>query len=231
MRRVIRSCQRSRWILAVALFAVLPAFAQDYKAEAVTTPPPADVPKALQDAVQAQGARLLDSGGKAIGEIWLAKAITGAASPTSSGDVIYGAIEPGAFVGVLHFPGDGSDFRGQKIKSGYYSLRYDLIPADGNHMGVSQYRDFLLLVPVAQDASPATPLKFEDLVKISRQASGTSHPGVLSLDPADSAPSTLPGAFKDDSGDWALAAKAQVAAGGTAKDLTMAIVLVGMYLG
>lgn len=227
MRRFVRS----HWILAVALLAALPAFAQgDYKGEALSSPAPADVPKALQDALQAQGARLLDAQGKPLGEIWLAKAIAGQAS-SGSGDVIYGSIAQGAFVGVLHYPGSGSDFRGQSIKSGYYSLRYDLIPQDGNHMGVSQYRDFLLLVPVAQDTDPTKPLKFEDVVKLSRAASGTGHPSVLSLDPADSAPGSLPGAFKDDSGNWAIAAKTQVQAGGATKDLTMAIVLVGKYQG
>jgi hypothetical protein len=226
----MRRFMRSLWILA--LLAALPAFAQgDYKAEALTTPAPADVPKALQDALQTQGAKLVDGQGNPLGEIWLAKAIGGQAS-SGAGDVIYGTIAPGSFVGVLHYPGSGLDFRGQSIKSGYYSLRYDLIPQDGNHMGVSQYRDFLLLVPVAQDADPTKPLKFEDLVKISRQASGTGHPGILCLDPADGAPGTLPGAFKDDSGNWAIAAKTQVKAeGGAAQDLTMAIVLVGKYQG
>jgi hypothetical protein len=229
----MRRLMRSHWFLAVALLAALPAFAQDeYKAQALSTPPPSDVPQVLQNAVQAQGVQFLDAQGKPVAEIWLAKTLTGQASPDTSGDVIYGSVDPGAFVGVLHYPAGGSDFRGQNIKSGYYSLRYDLIPQDGNHMGVSQYRDFLLLVPVGQDPDPAKPLKFDDAVKLSRQASGTSHPGILCLDPTDSAPSTLPGAFKDDSDNWAVAAKTQVKPeGGAAKDLTMAIVLIGKYQG
>jgi hypothetical protein len=228
----MRRLMRCHLFLAVTLLAAVSAFGQDYKAEALSSPPPADVPKALQNAVQATGVRFLDGQGKPLAEIWLAKAVTGQATPSTSGDTIYGSVDPGAFVGVLHYPGGGADFRGQNIKSGYYSLRYDLIPADGNHMGVSQYRDFLLLVPVAQDADPTKPLKFDDAVKLSRAASGTSHPGVLSMDAADSAPSSLPGAFKDDSGNWAVAAKTQVQPeGGAAKDLTMAIVLVGKYQG
>ena len=226
----MRRFMRSLWILA--LLAALPAFAQgDYKGEALASPAPADVPKALADVLQPQGAKLVDGQGNPLGEIWLAKSIAGQAS-TSSGDIIYGSIQPGAFVGVLHYPAGGSDFRGQSIKSGYYSLRYDLIPQDGNHMGVSQYRDFLVLLPVAQDTDPTKALKFEDAVKLSRAASGTGHPGVLSLDPADGAPSSLPGALKDDSGNWAIAAKTQVKAeGGAATDLTMVIVLVGKYQG
>src|SRR5512143_1404876 len=187
MRRFIRFCRHSRWILAVGLLAALPAYSQSYKAEALATPAPADVPKVLQDLLQPQGARFLDGQGNPFAEIWLAKAISGQAA-NSSGDVIYGSIAPGSFVGVLHYPGEGADFRGQRIKSGYYSMRYDLIPQDGNHMGVSQYRDFLLLVPVAQDADPSAPVKFDDLMKLSRQASGTGHAGVLCLDTAEKAP-------------------------------------------
>jgi hypothetical protein len=229
MRRLIHA----RLFLAVAMLTALSAFAQgDYKAETISGPPPADVPKVLQDAVLAQGARLLDNQGKPLAEIWLAKTLVGQANPSSSMDIIYGSIQPGAFVGVLHYPNGGSDFRGQNIKSGFYTLRYDLIPQDGNHMGVSQYRDFLLLMPVAQDTDPSKPLKFEDAMKLSRAASGTSHPGVLSMDTTDQASGALPTAFKDDMGNWVLAAKTQVKAeGGAAKDLPMAIVLVGKYQG
>ena len=97
---------------------------------------------------------------------------------------------------------------------------------------MSQYRDFLLLLPIDQDADPTVPLKFEDVIKLSRKASGTGHPGILSLDPTDEAPSTLPGAMKDYSDNWAIVAKTQVKAeGGEAKELPMAIVLVGKYEG
>lgn len=228
--------QRTRvqkWLLVAALFAAIPAFGQGaYKAEALTSPPPADVPKILQDAVQPQGARFVDSSGKTLAEIWLAKSITGRANPDSSPDILYGAIDPGAFAGVIHFPDGASDFRGQHIKPGFFSLRYDLIPQDGNHMGVSQYRDFLLLVPVAQDADPTKPLMMNDVVKLSREVTGTGHPGVLVMDPKNDNASALPAAFQDDMNDWALATKVQVKpANGAAQDLPVAIVLVGKYQG
>jgi hypothetical protein len=223
----------SRLFLAVALFTSLSAFAQgNYKVETISGPPPSDVPKALQDVLQPQGERFLDDQGKPLAEIWLAKTLAGQANPSSSMDIIYGSVQPGAFVGVLHYPDGGSDFRGQNIKSGFYTLRYDLIPQDGNHMGVSQYRDFLLLVPVDLDPDPAKPMGFKEVVKLSRQASGTSHPGVLSMDTTDPVSGQLPAVFQDDMGDWALAAKTQVQpAGGAATDLTIAFVLVGKYQG
>lgn len=229
MRRFIHP----RLLVALALVAALPAFAEgNYKAEALNRLPASDVPKVLQEALQPQGARFLDDQGSAVAEVWLAKTLSGAASPSSSMDVLYGSVAPGAFVGVLHFPNGGKDFRGQDVKSGYYTMRYDLVPQDGNHMGVSQYRDFILLIPVAQDPDPAQALKFEDAVKLSRQTTGTGHPGILSMDPVDESTREFPSAFRDGSNDWALAAKTQVKAeGGAAKDLPMAIVLVGKYEG
>ena len=85
----------------------------------------------------------------------------------------------GAFLGVLHFPNPTTDFRSQTIKAGYYTLRYGLIPQDGNHMGVNPYRDAFVLGPVSADPGPDKTLSFDDLVKLSRQASGTPHPGFL----------------------------------------------------
>lgn len=228
MRRLIHP----RLFLALAIMVALPAFAQDqYKAEAINNLP-SGVPENIQQALEPQGTRFVDGAGKTLAEVWLAKTVDGQASPNTSMDVIYGAVAPGAFVGVLHYPDGGSDFRGQNIKSGYYTLRYDLIPQDGNHMGVSQYRDFLLLVPIAQDTDPAKPLKFEQAVKESRASTGTGHPGILSMESTDQIPSDLPAAFKDYSDDWAVAAKTQVKpAGGEAKDLPLAFVLVGKYEG
>jgi hypothetical protein len=227
MRRVFM-----RLLLAAAFVAAIPAFGQNYNTEAISSLPSSDVPKVLQDALQPSGVRFLDGSGKALAEIWLAKAISGRATPDTSMDIACGSIVPGAFAGVVHFPNGESDFRGQNIKSGYFSLRYDLIPQDGNHMGVSQYRDFLLLVPVAQDPDPAKPLKMEDVVKLSREVTGTGHPGVLVMDSLDQAPSQFPSAFKDFLDNWALAMKTQVKPeGGDAKDQTMLIVLVGKYEG
>lgn len=229
MRRFIHP----RLLVACALVAALPAFAEgNYKAEALNRLPASDVPKVLQEALQSQGARFLDDQGNAVAEVWLAKTVSGAASPNSSMDVLYGSVAPGALVGVLHFPNGGKDFRGQDVKTGYYTMRYELVPQDGNHMGVSQYRDFILLIPVAQDPDPAQALKFEDAVRLSRQTTGTGHPAVLSMDPVGKSMRELPSAFRDDASDWALAAKTQVKPqGGEAKDLPIAVILIGKYEG
>ncbi len=213
-----------RLLIAALLVSASTLFAQgNYKVEPAGAPP-ADVPKAVADLLSKTGAKLVSDQGP-VAEIWLRQDIPAAASPDSSSDVLYGAIAPGTLVGVLHFPAAATDFRGQPIKAGYYTLRYDLVPQDGNHMGVSQYRDFLLLVPTAQDTSPTATLAFNDLVKLSRASTGTGHPGVLVMDPVNQSAGQLPAAFKDDLGNWAV----QLKGASGSKDLPLAVVLVGKY--
>jgi len=224
---------RIRSLLVAVLLSATSAFAQaNYKVEIVNGLPSSDVPKMVQDVLQSQGARLVSDQGAAVCEMWLRKALPAQQSPNSSMDVLYGSLALGTMVGVLHFPSQGSDFRGQTLKPGYYTLRYEFVPQDGNHMGVSQYRDFLLLLPAAQDANPDAVLKFDEVVKLSRLATGSGHPGILSMDPTSPSASRLPAAFKDDLEHWALEVMTQLkdTAGGE-KDFPLAIVLVGKYVG
>jgi hypothetical protein len=78
------------------------------------------------------------------------------------------------------------------IKPGTYTLRYGIQPANGDHLGVSPFREFLLLSPASQDADPA-PRKHDALIDLSKQTIGGSHPAVWSLDPpvATEAPLTV----------------------------------------
>ena len=192
-----------------------------YKTGATGAVNSTDVPKALADTLEAQGTRLLDDKGAAVGEVWLLKSITLGPAGASS-DAVYPALSVGTLVGVMHFPAPGSDFRGQTIKPGYYTMRYAKIPQDGNHMGVNPYPDFLLLSPVAADTQVSQALKVEDLLKLSKQASGTAHPAVLSLIPVSQGAS-FPSAVQDDQGRWAL----QVKLSGGGQQVPIALVLVG----
>ncbi len=214
-------------LIAVQMLCAASALAQgDYKAEAVGVPNPADLPKALQDVLQSTGVRLVDGRGAAVCELWLRKSIPTRQDAAGSADVLYEGLGMGTLIGVVEFPKGGSDFRGQSIKSGFYTLRYALIPQDGNHMGVSPYRDFLLLGPVAQDKDIDKQLSFEEAVKLGRQASGTGHPAVLSLGPPAGA-NSFPAAFKDDQGHWLVIVKASGKSAGGEQEFPLAIVLVG----
>jgi hypothetical protein len=192
-----------------------------YKLDKAPLSASSDFPKPLQSAVQPEGERLLDSKGAPVSEIWFSKSVPARASGSSTGDVLYGGLTMGEFVGVLHFPNAGSDFRGQSIKPGYYAMRYALIPQDGNHMGVSPNRDFVLLTPVTADADPAKTVGFNDLVKLSKQASGTNHPAVISLAAANG--QNFPSVGQDDQGHWTLQVKLPTSSG----ELPFALVVVG----
>jgi hypothetical protein len=210
--------------VAVLLCAVISAFGQDYKADAIGAAP-ADVPAAIQSTLDAQGARVTSAQGATVCEVWLRKPLPASASPNTSSDVLFGALPQGAFVGVVHFPAPITDFRSQTIKAGFYTLRYAVIPQDGNHMGVNSTRDAFVMAPVAADSDPTKVLKFEDLVKMSTQASGTPHPGFLVGAAVNG--SNFPAVAKDDAGNWDL----QIKGHGSSGDLPLAFTVSGHWQG
>jgi len=177
--------------------------AQSYKVQSSATPAPQDLTGPVRDALSANAVQVTGASGP-LCEIWPAKTLQPAATPDTSLGVNFGQIAQGTLVGAVKFDAAGGDYRGQPIKPGVYTLRYMLQPVDGNHQGVSPYRDYLLAVPAAADpdAGNLTP---DNLVKLSKKASGTGHPSVWSLVPADNAPATLPAVGHQDDGDlWIL---------------------------
>ncbi len=215
----------------VLLFAATALWGQGtYKA--VEGGPPAAVPGGVQSALESQSVELENSQGSPVCEIWWRKGIPYAKPASPAPDVIYAGLNIGEFLGVIHFPGNGTDYRGQSLKAGYYTLRYALIPQDGNHMGVSNYRDFLLMIPISDDTNPAQDMTFDQVVKASRLATGTGHPAVLMVDPVNQGSSmTFPSAIQDDQGNWAVDVKLDTSDSGQAQQLPFSLVLVGQYQG
>ena len=162
--------------LLVSLLAT--AWAQDYKVEAVPAAP-SGLPAAYASAIQAQGYRVTGPNGPWC-EVWFRNSVPTGAKPTD--DAILFPIPQGALVGVLRFPSEGADRRGQTIKAGLYTMRYSDFPVDGAHQGVAPQRDFLLLTPIANDADPNATPAFDQLVQMSTKASGTPHPAVFSIE-------------------------------------------------
>src|SRR5271165_1795711 len=135
----------------------------------------------LKHAVEGKGYRVtLDDGWTA--EFWFAKQLK-----TATRDVpgaLYPELASAEFVGVVSLPKGMTDFRGQAIPAGAYTLRYQLLPQDGNHLGVSPNPDFLLAIPVASDGDPETHYLSRKLVALSAQSTGTGHPAVIAMDTA-----------------------------------------------
>jgi hypothetical protein len=165
--------------------------------------PPADVNPAMAGLLQKDGIRVLD-GKKVISEIWFRSAAPSGAKSTEEA-VTLPTIPVGAFLGVIRLPEGGPDRRGQTLKPGVYSLRYANYPQNGDHQGVEPQRDFLVLSPIADDKDPNANIKFDALMELSRKASSTPHPAVMSMWRVDSG--FTPGIAAGAESEWVLQTK------------------------
>lgn len=182
MRR--RSCAMAALLGALALLPA--ALAQKYTVETGASLPDA-VPDATRRLVAAEGVSV-KAGDTAVVRVWMRMAPFEGA-PASGFGVRFDNVPEGAFLGVLEFVGDGSDFREQSVPAGVYTLRFGLHPEDGNHMGVAPSRDFGLLAPVGKDLEVSRNFDFDALMDLSAGV-GNPHPTVarLELPEGDSGP-------------------------------------------
>jgi hypothetical protein len=160
-------------LLLSSLFAVA-------QAKLEKTPTGASVPAPLRAALDAGGSRLVRPDGSVLCEIWLRKSLPVGRVAAAKG-ASYPEMSESALLGVILFPNGGKDFRGQAIKPGLYTMRYELLPEDGNHLGVAPTRDFVLLLETSADTDPGAQYDFAQLVKLSAQAAGTNHPAAFLL--------------------------------------------------
>src|SRR5208283_298754 len=174
--------QRVPTLLAVIVLAAVglrsPAKAQIQRTRALSAAGASDE---LKRAVEDKGYRVTLNDGWAA-EFWFAKQLK-----TATKDVpgaLYPELTNAEFVGVINLPKGITDFRGQAIPAGAYTLRYQLLPQDGNHLGVAPNPDFLLAIPVASDRDPEQRYLYKKLVRLSAQSTGGSHPAVIAMDSA-----------------------------------------------
>jgi hypothetical protein len=189
---------RLTWTL---LFASITVWGQQYNADKAGPLPPEAAPGIAQ-AMDKIGFGI-STNGAAYCEIWLRSSLSsGAASKEQN--VTLPNIPQGTLLGLIRFDGKGSDRRGQAIQPGVYTLRYGIMPANDNHLGASPQRDFLLLTPAADDRDLNAAPNFDALMAMSRKASLTSHPAVLSLWKVDA---DSPGFSQKGDSDWVLQSK------------------------
>ncbi|HKC11765.1 MAG TPA: hypothetical protein VKI41_07000 [Vicinamibacteria bacterium] len=200
--------QRLLFAFLFALTLAAPVRGASGKVEAIgpfTGPASASVKQALDPA----GYRVRLADGTVACEVWFSGRGAG--------------LSPSAFVGVLSFPAPASDFRGQAIKAGSYTLRYAQMPGDGNHLGAAPTTDFLLLSPLAVDTDAGASFSFEKLTKMSALASGTNHPAPLNLaDP--SGQKAFPAVAGNEYGHEVFFVKLKAAGGG---DVAIGLVVKG----
>lgn len=194
-----------------ALFFAFVAISQALaaKVESIQKPKETPVPDAVWQLLNPTGYRVTLDDGSVLCDIWLRQQIPTTGTKEAEG-TLFPEIAPSTMLGIISFPKQGSDFRGQAIPAGFYSLRYELLPNDANHLGVSPNRDFALLVPVGNDPDPKAEFKYPDLVALSRKAANTQHPAPFSIVQAGA---QMPGVAKDDQDHWIFSAKLRFASG------------------
>lgn len=216
----LRSAKALKPTIGLVLLLSLVCDAQNSRVESTEALTDGAVPEAVRQSLETKGYRLTLDDSKPACELWLRKRVPVQAKKDA--DVSYPQLAESTLVGVVHFPQTAADFRGQQVPAGFYTLRYALIPDDGNHLGVSPNRDFVLLIPAHSDPDPNATFKFQELVAMSAKTAGTGHPSPLSLPPADKP--SVGTVEKDDQDHWIFSAALRLASG---EELPFALIVKG----
>lgn len=207
---------------------------ESYKIEALKEAPPEILAVPVREAVLAEGYRVLDGQGKPYADLWLRKALPASGVPEGpKGAILFPFLTDGELLGVLRYHGEGYDNRDQAIAKGVYTLRYGLQPVNGDHLGVSTYRDYTLLLPAAKDREVAV-VPRKALEERSSESAGTSHPAVLLLTAASPGAPAPPSMIRDEARNtWAAALPMIPTVNGkpVATPMTLRILLVGVLGG
>jgi hypothetical protein len=217
LRRITRVFSFSLLIVC----GTLSAAQQTGKVEALGALTDTAVPEGVRQVLEAKGYRVLLDGTSVAAELWLRKDMP-AQPKKETADVLYDRIAESTMVGVVRWPQASTDYRGQPVAAGFYTLRYELIPNDGNHLGVAPSRDFLLMIPASTDPDPGKVFKVQEVIALSRQSTGTKHPAPLSMLQPEGG--TAPAVTKDDQDHYIFSAGIKLASG---EDMPFALVLKG----
>jgi hypothetical protein len=178
------------------IVAVAAVMAATVSAQTTVSPlpdkPPAGLAPAIASALQPSGLKAIVGG--ATLEIWLAQAIT-----TNGDGPGWSVVDSGTLVGAMRVTGAFKEIRGKVVPPGLYTLRYGLQPQNGDHLGISTFREFLVISPAAVDTDPKV-LGFDGVVALSKQVIGTAHPATLSIDPPEEAPGAVLSTYKNELG-------------------------------
>jgi hypothetical protein len=199
------------WLLAAAPAALQLAVAP------LTSPAPDTLAAPIRQQLVAEGHRV--SLGATTLEFWWVSALPIA----GGGPPEWSKVAEGALVGVIRVSGSFKEIRGKTVSPGVYTLRLGLQPQNGDHLGVSPFREYLLLSPASADQDPK-PLGFDASVALSKLTVGTSHPAALSLDPPLSTAAPL-SAYKTELDHQGVAFQVKTSPSGS---LTFGLVLVGL---
>ena len=127
-------------------------------------------------------------------EFWWVKSL--ALRGGASGAPSWSGVPDGSLLGALRLGANWTDIRGYTIRPGVYTLRFALQPQNGDHVGISPNREFLLPAPAADDVT-VDPVGYDGAVALAKKSSHRAHPASISIDPVGSAAKPLSAATND----------------------------------
>jgi hypothetical protein len=210
--------------VAFVFFVAAPQlFAQEYSVASGEAAPTGAIAPEISSLLQSAGIKVT-KGSTALCELWFAKEWPIEADAKTGGEVLY-PLTVGQVIGVIRFAKKASDFREQDVPAGVYVMRYAQQPVDGAHVGTSPTRDFLALSPAGKDKDPK-PLDYKALIANSKEATGTAHPAIFSLQRAEEGAS--PSVREVSEKEWVVVHYVgKVKQSGSVKDLPLDLVVVG----
>jgi hypothetical protein len=177
-----QSARRSTALVIALLSIAVPVAADDEPTVELVSALPEGISEAVQAVLDPQG-YAVHYEGALLAEFWMRPELPLAGEAEGIFGIEMGAVTGSALVGVARFPATWIDYRDTELEAGLYTMRYWIQPADGDHMGVSQYRDFLLMSPADLDTDPDQTFEQEALLELSGKASGRVHPAVIAVFP------------------------------------------------
>jgi hypothetical protein len=205
-----------------------------YKVEALKSGPPGSISPEVAGVLHPAGYRVVDDQGKPFAEIWLRKSIPATAKPSGPKGVIqFPFLQESELLGAIHLLGEAHDYRDQAIAKGVYTVRYGLQPVNGDHLGVSPFRDYVLLLPSGKDKSVAM-LPRKQLETQSAETAGSSHPAVFFMLAAPSSAPAAPTMIHDEEKNtWRVVVPLELAVKGDSTPVTLpvSIIVVGVSEG
>lgn len=213
-------------ITLLCLVCPLASRAADYEVKTVDSLPEG-LPAAFAETLNKQGVSVEGAGG-VISQIWLGKSLPAKKGFSPSFSIKY-PFSSGQFVGVLKVvqKKEYTDFRGQELAPGLYTLRYGLQPQDGNHLGTSVVRDFLLALPIGQDKSPKPLEDLDELFAQSSKSAGTTHPAIFAILGLKESPEKPALEYNEDRDYWMLNTSIEINSDGRPVPFPFQMVVVG----
>lgn len=189
---IFQRCLQTLLGSAAVLMVAFSSVADDYTLEKVETAPKG-LAKDVSMVLSPVGYRVVGPDGP-LCELWLRKDIPTNVEFQATQNLHY-PLTSGELIGAIQVPRRAkfADFRDQSLKPGTYTLRYGKQPQDGNHIGTSDYSDFLLALLAKEDESSANVDDVDQLQESSAEAAGGTHPAIFQLLPLEESdePATL----------------------------------------